>query len=85
MRNISHILFKEFNMTTNYDNLIPQGVLFNLQQVEDMQIIKKNMAKKLIYNKEIEVVKIGSKLHISRTELIRFLEENTITTTKQYQ
>lgn len=84
MRNISHILFKEFNMTTNYDNLIPQGVLFNLQQVEDMQIIKKNMAKKLIYNKEIEVVKIGSKLHISRTELIRFLEENTITTTKQY-
>ena len=84
MRNISHILFKEFNMTTNYDNLIPQGVLFNLQQVEDMQIIKKNMAKKLIYNKEIEVVKIGSKLHISRTELIRFLEENTVTTTKQY-
>ena len=78
MRNISHILFKEFNMTTNYDNLIPQGVLFNLQQVEDMQIIKKNMAKKLIYNKEIEVVKIGSKLHISRTELIRFLEENTV-------
>lgn len=71
-------------MTTNYDNLIPQGVLFNLQQVEDMQIIKKNMAKKLIYNKEIEVVKIGSKLHISRTELIRFLEENTVTTTKQY-
>ena len=78
MRNISRILFKEFNMTTNYDTLIPQGVLFNLQQVEDMQIIKKNMAKKLIYNHELEVVKIGSKLHISRTELIRFLEKNTI-------
>lgn len=65
-------------MNTNYDTLIPQGVLFNLQQVEDMQIIKKNMAKKLIYNKELEVVKIGSKLHISRTELIRFLESNTV-------
>jgi len=65
-------------MNTNYDTLIPQGVLFNLQQVEDMQIIKKNMAKKLIYNKELEVVKIGSKLHISRTELIRFLEDNTV-------
>ena len=65
-------------MNTNYDTLIPQGILFNLQQVEDMQIIKKNMAKKLIYNKELEVVKIGSKLHISRTELIRFLESNTV-------
>ena len=65
-------------MTTNYDNLIPKGVLFNLQQVEEMQIIRKNMAKKLIYNKELEVVKIGSKLHVSRTELIRFLEDNTI-------
>lgn len=65
-------------MNTNYDTLIPKGVLFNLQQVEDMQIIKKNMAKKLIYNKELEVVKIGSKLHISRSELIRFLEDNTI-------
>ena len=67
-------------MNTNYDILVPQGVLFNLQQVEDMQIIKKNMAKKLIYNKELEVVKIGSKLHISRAELIRFLEDNTILT-----
>lgn len=65
-------------MTTNYDTLIPQGVLFNLQQVEDMQIIKKNMAKKLIYKRELEVVKIGNKLHIPRTELIRFLEKNTI-------
>jgi len=65
-------------MNTNYDTLIPQGILFNLQQVEDMQIIKKNMAKKLIYNHELEVVKIGSKLHISRTELIRYLEENTV-------
>ena len=65
-------------MNTNYDTLIPKGVLFNLQQVEDMQIIKKNMAKKLIYNKELEVVKIGSKLHISRSELIRFLEDNTV-------
>ena len=67
-------------MTTNYDTLIPQGVLFNLQQVEDMQIIKKDMAKKLIYKNELEVVKIGNKLHISRAVLIRFLEENTIST-----
>ena len=36
------------------------------------------MAKKLIYNNELEVVKIGKKIHISRTELIRFLIDNTI-------
>ena len=80
MRNISRILFKEFKMTANYDNLLPQGILFNLRQIEEMNIIKKDMAKKLIYNRKLEAVKIGNKLHISRTELIRFLEENTILT-----
>jgi DNA-binding transcriptional regulator LsrR (DeoR family) len=65
-------------MTTNYDTLIPQGILFSLRQIEDMNIIKIDMAKKLIYKQKLEVVKIGSKLHISRTELIRFLEENTV-------
>jgi len=32
-------------MTTNYDNLIPQGVLFNLRQIEEMNLIKTDMAK----------------------------------------
>jgi len=64
--------------TTNYDQLIPQGVLFNLKQIESFNIIKVDMAKKLIQQRAIEFVKIGNKIHISRTELIRFLEENTI-------
>ena len=65
-------------MKTNYDEIIPEGVLFNLKQVEQMNIIKVDMAKKLIYNKDIECVKIGSKLHISRAVLIRYLEDNTV-------
>ncbi|MDN5046650.1 DNA-binding protein [Aliarcobacter butzleri] len=65
-------------MFEKYDMLIPQGVLFNLKEIEDMKIIKIDMAKKLIYNNELEVVKIGKKIHISRTELIRFLIVNTI-------
>jgi O-acetylhomoserine/O-acetylserine sulfhydrylase-like pyridoxal-dependent enzyme len=32
----------------------------------------------MIYNNEIEIVKIGKKIHVSRTELIRFLIDNTI-------
>ena len=65
-------------MRTDYDELIPKGVIFNLKQIEEMGIIKIDMAKKLIYKGQIEVVKIGSKLHLSRAELIRYLECNTI-------
>ena len=65
-------------MRTNYDELIPKGVIFNLKEIEEMNIIKIDMAKKLIAQNEIEVVKIGNKLHISRSELIRYLEANTI-------
>jgi hypothetical protein len=43
-----------------------------------MNIIKVAMAKKLILKRELEVVKIGNKIHISRAVLIQFLEENTI-------
>ena len=50
-------------MFEKYDMLIPQGVIFNLKEIEDMKIIKSDMAKKLIYNNELEVVKIGKKIH----------------------
>ena len=65
-------------MYDKYDKLLNQGVLFNLKEIEEMKILKVDMAKKLIYNDELEVVKIGKKIHISRTELIRFLVDNTI-------
>ena len=65
-------------MRTNYDNLIPKGVIFTLKQIEEMNIIKINMAKKLVRKGQIEVVKVGNKLHIPRSELIRYLEDNTI-------
>ena len=65
-------------MFEKYDLLVPQGVIFNLKEIEEMKILKTDMAKKLIYNNELEVVKIGKKIHISRTELIKFLIDNTI-------
>ena len=65
-------------MFEKYDMLIPQGVIFNLKEIEDMKIIKSDMAKKLIYNNELEVVKIGKKIHMSRSEIIKFLVNNTI-------
>lgn len=66
-------------MTTNFDELIPKDViLFSIKDINDLRIIKSDMCKKLLYRGELEIVKIGSKNFISRTELIRFLKENTI-------
>jgi hypothetical protein len=69
---------QEFKMITNFETLIKQFVLMSIKDIEDMKIIKSDMLKKLIYKREIEVTKIGSKNFISRTALISYLEANTI-------
>lgn len=65
-------------MRTNFEELIPKRVLFNLKEVEELGILKVDMAKKLLNKGKLEFVKIGNKLHLSRSEIIRYLEENTI-------
>ncbi len=64
-------------MIANYDLLLPPKVLFNLKEIEEIGLIKTDMAKKLVYKGFLEIVKIGNKIHISREELIRYLELNT--------
>jgi len=63
---------------TNYDEILPSGVIFNLSQIQEMSLIKIPTAKKLITNGKLEAIKIGNKLHISRAEIIRYLEDRTI-------
>lgn len=65
-------------MLTDYEDLIPRKVLFNIKEIEEMGAIKSDMMKKLIRQGHIEIVKIGNKIHVSRIELIRFLIDNTI-------
>ena len=65
-------------MKTNYDSILPQGVLFNLREIEGFGIIKIDMMKKLVLKKQIEFIKIGRKIHIARSELIRYLESRTV-------
>ena len=65
-------------MIADYKNIIPNKVLFNLREVENIGILKIDMAKKLIVNGELEAVRIGSKLHISKDVLIKYLEDNTM-------
>lgn len=65
-------------MATDYDKLIPKNILFNIKEIEELGIIKSDMMKKIISKKAIEIVKIGNKTHISRSELIRYLKANTV-------
>lgn len=64
--------------TNSYDKLLPSGVLFNLAQLQELNILKTPTAKKLIYNGKLEAIKIGNKLHVSRAEIIRYLEDRTL-------
>ena len=66
-------------MATNYDEILPSFAIANLKQIEQMKAgLKVAMLKKLISNGKLEVLKIGNKIHIARSELIRYLEANTI-------
>ena len=65
-------------MTTNYNELIPNGLLFSIKEIDEMNLIKSDMLKKIIYNREIEVVKIGKKNFISKIALVAYLEANTV-------
>ncbi len=67
-------------MHTNFQDLIPQRVLFSIKEISDLGIIKSDLCKKLILNRKIEVIKLGNKNFISRVELIRYLQVNTIST-----
>ena len=63
---------------TDYYALIPEGILFSIKEIDEMNLIKSDMLKKLIYHREIEVVKLGKKNFISKVALVAYLEANTI-------
>jgi len=65
----------------NFEKLIPRGVLFSIKDIDNMGLIKSDMLRKLIYNRSITVVKLGSKNFIARDTLITYLYANTILAT----
>lgn len=64
----------------NFAELIPQeaGILLSIKIIHELGIIQKDMMRKIIFNKGISVVKIGSKNFIARDTLISYLEANTV-------
>lgn len=65
-------------MKSIYHELIPNLILFSLLDIEKLGIIKVSMMKKLISAGKIQIVKIGNKIHVTRSEIISYLEKNTI-------
>ncbi|MDX9743406.1 MAG: DNA-binding protein [Arcobacteraceae bacterium] len=63
---------------TDFNALLPHGVLFSIKEISSMGLIKSDLLKKLIYSQKIEVTKLASKNFVSRTALISYLEANTI-------
>ena len=44
-------------MHTNFQDLIPQKVLFSIKDIDELGTIKSDMCKKLLLNREIEAEK----------------------------
>ena len=65
-------------MITNFEELLPEGILFSIKQINDMGLIRSDLLKKLIYSHKIEVTKLNSKNFISRSALSSYLQANTI-------
>ena len=49
-------------MITNFEELLPQGILFSIKDIDAINLIKSDMLKKIIY-KEIEVVRLEKEFH----------------------
>jgi hypothetical protein len=64
-------------MITDFEELLPTGILFSIREINDMGLIKSDLLKKLIYSQKIEITKLNSKNFISRTALIEYLTKNT--------
>ncbi len=61
----------------NYDHQLIPGFIFPLREIHETKVLGASMAKKLITQGNLEYIKIGSKTHISRFELVRYFSEIT--------
>ena len=70
-------------MTNHFAELIPKeaGVLLSIKTIDELGIIKKDMMRKIILNRGIAVVKLGTKNFIDRSTLIEYLQSNVIPST----
>jgi len=63
---------------TNFQTLVPKKPIQSFKEIADSGLITQGMLFKLYRTGQIEVIKIGNRNNVSRDELIRYLEQNTI-------
>ena len=65
---------------SNIEELIPPevGVLLSIKTIDELGIIKKDMLRKIIFQRGISVIKIGAKNYIDRKTLISYIESNIV-------
>lgn len=61
----------------NFEKELPEQILFSLTNLDDIGVLKRTTAKKFIADGLIISTRIGKKHYISRSEILRFLDENT--------
>jgi len=62
----------------NFENLIPNKILFSLKELQSLGLLKVSTAKKLINQGDIVAHRVGVKLFISRIELNRYFTNNIV-------
>ena len=66
---------------TDFNILVSTKPIQSFKEISDSGIISQSMLFKLYRTGQIEVIKIGNRNNVSRLELIRYLNENTIART----
>lgn len=63
---------------TSYDEIIPAGINFNIKEIDEMRAIKADLLRKLVRTNKIEFLKLGNKIHLSRTALVEYLNDQIV-------
>lgn len=63
---------------TNFQTLVPKKPIQSFKEISDSGLITQGLLYKLYRTGQIEIIKLGNRNNVSRDELIRYLEENTI-------
>ncbi len=63
---------------TDFNSLVPSKPIQSFKEIADAGLITQGMLFKLYRTGKIEIIKIGNRNNVSRDELIRYLESNTI-------
>ena len=60
------------------EDIIPKQVSFSLREMHKLKILKRSVATKLIHQGSLESFKVGNKWFVLRTEIINFINKQTV-------